>query len=281
MSWAGTNSASTAPRNSGRRPNFLTDAFSFDNLGVGNTLVHPYSWATKERLVSFFTRSSYGLKDRCVLAGVLRYDGSSKFATGHKWGLLRSLSGSWHISQEDFMRNVPFSDLRLRVGWGLQGNPGVGPYSSLLTLAATGDGRYVFGEAPVSGVIPTSDANPNLKWEQTAQYNLGLDYGLKNNRISGSIDYYVKNTSDLLLSVSVPQPAPADRRLENVGKVRNRGIELSLDALAVSRPNLTWRAGLVVAMEPNKVVHLGPYQFINNGDISGHGQSRPESQRIL
>ena len=261
--------------------NFLTDAFSFDNLGVGNTLVHPYSWATKERLVSFFTRSSYGLKDRYFLTGVLRYDGSSKFATGHKWGLFPALSGSWHISQEDFMRNVPFSDLRLRVGWGLQGNPGVGPYSSLLTLAATGDGRYVFGEAPVSGVIPTSDANPNLKWEQTAQYNLGLDYGLKNNRISGSIDYYVKNTSDLLLSVSVPQPAPADHRLENVGKVRNRGIELSLDAVALSRRNLIWRAGLVFAMERNKVIDLGPYKFINTGDVSGQGQSGQESERII
>src|SRR5256712_847965 len=261
--------------------NFLTDAFSFDNLGVGNTLIAPYSWATKERLVSFFTRSNYGLKDRYFLTGVLRYDGSSKFATGHKWGLFPALSASWHISQEDFMRDAPFSDLRLRAGWGLQGNPGVGPYSSLLTLEATGDGRYVFGDAPVSGVVPTRDANPNLKWEQTAQYNVGLDYGLKNNRFSGSIDYYVKNTSDLLLSVAVPQPAPADRRLENVGKVRNRGIELSLDALAVSRPNLTWRAGLVFPAERDRVVDLGPSQLLNTGDVSGQGQSGQESERII
>src|SRR2546426_2380635 len=261
--------------------NFLTDAFSFDNLGVGNTLIHPYSWATKERLVSFFTRSSYGLKDRYFLTGVLRYDGSSKFATGHKWGLFPALSGSWHITQEDFARNWPFSDLRLRVGYGIQGNPGVGPYASLLTLAATGDGRYVFGGSPVSGVIPTSDANPNLKWEQTAQYNVGLDFGVSNNRVSGSAEYYVKNTSDLLLSVAVPQPAPADHRLENVGKVRNRGVELSFDALLASRAKLTWRAGLVVAMERNRVVDLGPYQFINTGDVSGQGQSGQESERIL
>src|SRR2546426_9363507 len=261
--------------------NFLTDAFSFDNLGVGNTLIHPYSWATKERLVSFFTRSNYGLKDRYFLTGVLRYDGSSKFATGHQWGLFPALSGSWHITQEDFARNWPFSDLRLRVGYGIQGNPGVGPYASLLTLAATGDGRYVFGGSPVSGVIPTSDANPNLKWEQTAQYNVGLDFGVSNNRVSGSAEYYVKNTSDLLLSVAVPQPAPADHRLENVGKVRNRGVELSFDALLASRAKLTWRAGLVFAMERNRVVDLGPYQFINTGDVSGQGQSGQESERIL
>src|SRR3989442_5346371 len=111
MSWAGTNSASTAPRNSGRRPNFLTDAFSFDNLGVGNTLVHPYSWATKERLVSFFTRSSFGLKDRYFLTGVLRYDGSWKFATGGKCGLFPGLSGSWDISPQELMPKVPFSEL--------------------------------------------------------------------------------------------------------------------------------------------------------------------------
>src|SRR5207247_4143654 len=98
------------------------------------------------------------------------------------------------------------------------------------------------------------DANPTLKWEQTAQFNVALDYGFLNNRVSGSVEYYVKNTSDLLLQVSNAQPAFAEQRLANVGKVRNKGLEISIDALALSRPNFTWRAGLVFAAERNRVV---------------------------
>ncbi len=262
---------------------YVTDRFTFYNLNAGSVLVPPYSWRNDSKFVSFFSRANYSLRDRYFFTGVLRYDGASQFGAGHKWALFPAISASWHLSQENFMRNAPLglSDLRLRVGFGLQGNPGVPPYASQILLGTPSGARYIFGETAVTGVIPTSDPNPNLKWEQTSQYNFALDYGFSNNRFTGTLEYYVKNTKDLLLTVTVPPPAPAATRLENVGKIKNRGLELSLDAVAVNRPGMTWRAGLVFAAERNKVIDLGPSTFITTGYVSGQGQSNQVSQRII
>lgn len=263
--------------------NYISDALGFNSLGAGATVVRPYSWREETRLVSFFGRANYSFSDRYFLTGVLRYDGSSRFAEGHKWALFPAVSASWRISEEGFMRDAPFSisDLRLRAGWGKQGNPAVPPYSSLILLEATSGARAVFGETAVTGVVPTRNLSPDLKWEETTQFNVALDYGFSSNRFSGTIEYYVKNTSDLLLDVTVAQPAIAATRLENIGKIRNQGLEISLDALAVSRPNLTWRAGLVFAAEKNRVRDLGGRTFITTGGVSGQGQSNQVSQRIM
>jgi iron complex outermembrane receptor protein len=262
---------------------FVTDAFGYNNLGGGNTLLKPYSWREDSRFVSFFGRANYSLRDRYFLTWVTRYDGSSRFGEGKKWALFPAVSASWRLSEEAFMSGRPlgFSDLRLRVGWGLQGNPGVPPYASQILLEPSGGARYVFGEQAVTGIAPVRNPNPDLKWEQTAQYNVALDFGFLDNRFSGSLEYYVKNTSDLILDVPVPPPAPVPTRLENVGQIRNRGVELSLDAVILSRPDLTWRAGLAVAAERNKVIDLGPHTLINTGFVSGQGQSGQVSQRIM
>ena len=262
---------------------FFTDAFSFNKLDAAVTR-NDSSAATERRLVSFLSRANYGYKDRYFVTGVLRYDGSSVFAEGHKWALFPGLSASWHLSQEEFLRGSPFSDLRLRLGWGRQGNPGIPAYSSLVILQGGSSYGYPWGDVPQAGVAPFSDGNPNLKWEQTTQYNGGLDFGLLDNRLAGSVEYYVKNTSDLILDVPVPPPAQAATRLQNIGKVRNRGLEASLDALLVSRPGLTWRTGLVFALERNKVLSLDPshpLQFIRSGIVSGQGQSDQWAERIM
>lgn len=177
------------------------------------------------------------------------------------------------------MQGSPFSDLRLRAGYGLQGNPAVPPYASLLILGP--GGNYVFGEQTIVGIVPTRNANPNLRWEETAQFNVALDYGLWANRVTGTAEYYVKNTTDLLLEVPVPQPALVDRRLENIGEIRNTGFELSIDAVAVSRPELNVVAGLVFSADENEVVDLGGRSFITTGFVSGQGQSGQVSQRIM
>ena len=264
----------------GQAKGFVTDALLYNSLNAAGTL-QDSSDAIENRLVSFLSRVNYGFRDKFFVTGVLRYDGSSKFAEGHKWALFPGLSASWHLSQEEFMRGGPFSDLRLRVGWGRQGNPGIQPYQSLRTLAGGTGAAYPWGDVPQAGVIPNSVGNPDLKWEQTTQYDGGVDFGLMNNRIAGSIEYYVKNTSDLLLQVPVPQPQPSATRIENVGKLRNRGVELTLDALLVSHPGLTWRTGLVFALERNAVLDLGPHKFIRSGIVSGQGQSDQWAQRIL
>ncbi|HVH66783.1 MAG TPA: SusC/RagA family TonB-linked outer membrane protein [Gemmatimonadales bacterium] len=274
-----------------RAVGFYTDRFSFNNLGAATTKTTT-SYAEESRLVSFFTRTNVGFKDRFFLTGVLRYDGSSKFAVGHKWALFPGVSGSWHLSQEEFMRGTPFSDLRLRLGWGLQGNPGVAPYTSLITLAGNTGAAYAWGDQTQPGVQATSNGNPNLKWEQTSQVDGAVDFGLFNNRISGTVEYYHKNTKDLLLTVNVAQPALQPTQLQNVGRLTGHGLELSLDAVPVSRPGFVWRAGLVFAAERTKVVELNApcttnattgaqvCPVITTGDVSGQGQSNQEAERI-
>jgi TonB-dependent starch-binding outer membrane protein SusC len=259
---------------------FFTDAFGFNNLSVASAKTN-WSDAEDWRLVSFLSRANYGYKDRYFVTGILRYDGSSKFATGHQWALFPGLSASWHLSEEDFARSLPFSDLRLRVGWGRQGNPGIPPYQSLIVFQGGSGGSYPWGDNPQSGVYPSLNGNPNLKWEQTDQYNVGLDFGLWGNRLAGTAEYYVKNTSDLLEQVGAPQPAQSSTTLQNVGKLRNHGVELSLDALAASRSNLTWRAGITFAAQRNKVVTLGPFSFLRSGRVSGQGQSDQWAERLI
>ncbi|HXF95073.1 MAG TPA: TonB-dependent receptor, partial [Gemmatimonadales bacterium] len=262
---------------------FLTDAFSFDNLGAGNALVRPFSGRSEKRVVSFFGRANYGLNDKYFLTGVLRYDGSSVFGEGNKWGVFPAISASWRMSQESFMQGRPFglSDLRLRAGWGVTGNPAIPAYSSLPTFEPGTGFSYPWGDQPVTGVGPTRNPNPDLKWERTSQFNVALDYGFLDNRVSGTIEYYLKNTSDLLLEVLVPPPAAVSRRFENIGKVRNQGVEIALDAVPVSRPGLRWRAGLVFEANRNKVLDLGGESFIPTAGISGQGQSDQQAQRII
>ena len=258
---------------------YFTDAFGYNKLDAAVTRTDS-SWAEDWRLVSFFTRANYGYKDRFFLTGVLRYDGSSRFAVGHKWGVFPGVSASWHLSQEEFLRSSPFSDLRIRIGWGRTGNPSVPPYSSLRLITAGTGGTYPWGDAPQTGVTLLRNPNPDLKWERTNQYNGAIDFGLMNNKIAGTVEYYVKNTSDLLLEVAVPQPAEPSSRIENVGKMRNQGLEVSLDAVLASHPGLTWRAGLVFAAERNKVVDLGGGP-IRSGTVSGQGQSDVWAERLI
>jgi len=259
---------------------FFTDAFSFNNLNAATTR-SSFSNATDARLVSFFSRANIGFNDRFYVTGVLRYDGSSRFAEGHKWAAFPGISGSWHLSHESFMQNAPFSDLRVRLGWGLQGNPSVDPYTSLITLAGNTGAAYPWGDQAHGGVLATSNGNPDLKWEQTSQIDGAIDFSILNNRISGTVEYFHKNTKDLLLTIDVPQPALNSTQLKNVGRLSGHGLEVSLDALAISRPNLTWRAGLVFAAERSVVVNLGGSSFISTGFISGQGQSNAVSQRLM
>ena len=261
--------------------NFITDAFDYYNLSAGATVLSGFvgSGRTDSRLASFFGRANYGFKDRYFLTGVVRRDGSSRFGSGKQWAVFPALSASWLVSGEEFMRRLPFSELRIKGGYGLNGSQEISPYASLITLA-TGP-RATFGEVGVVGVSPNQNPNPDLKWEQTAQWNAGVDFGIGDGRFAGTVEYYVKNTSDLLLTVNVPQPAVVATRLENVGSIRNKGLEYSLDMRTLSRPNLELTLGVLGSVERNTVQSLGKTAFITSGGVSGQGQSGQNSQRIL
>jgi TonB-dependent starch-binding outer membrane protein SusC len=273
----------------GRGIGFFTDAYGFHSLDAAVTK-STASTASEARLASFFGRANVGFNERFFLTGVLRYDGSSRFSEGNKWALFPALSASWNLMQEGFMDGGTFSEFRVRAGWGLQGNPSVDPYTSLITLRSGNDASYPWGDQARSGVIASSNGNDDLKWEQTSQFDAAVDFGLWSNRVSGTIEYYTKDTKDLLLTVDVPQPALVSTQLRNVGRLKGHGFEVALNALAVSKPGLTWRAGLVFATDRNKVVDLGcgadstgvkTCPFYESGDVSGQGQSGVRAQRVM
>jgi iron complex outermembrane receptor protein len=259
---------------------FTTDALGFNGLSGGSQVQIPFSYREASRLVSFFGRANWSMLDRYFLTAVVRRDGASQFGIGNKWALFPAISGSVRLTETGFVPTGPFSELRLRAGWGKVGNPAVAPYASLLLLQADGGSRYAFGDQATTGYSPFQNPNPDLKWEETAQTNVAVDYGFMNNRFTGSLEYYVKNTTDLLFKVPVPQPAVAEDRVENIGRMRNTGIEFSLDAQLINRPDRNWNAGLVFSRDRNKVVDIGR-PFFTTGIINGPGQSGAPSQRII
>jgi TonB-dependent starch-binding outer membrane protein SusC len=264
--------------------NFITDAFRWNNLGAGATATPPVSYNEQSKLVSFFSRANYGFANKYFLTGVVRYDGSSRLAEGNKWSVFPAVSASWRLTEEGFFASKPFglSALSLRAGWGLQGNQAVRPYGTQLLLRASNAARYPFGSAITTGLLASQVANPDLKWETSEQVNVGIDYGFKDDRITGAIEFYQKTTKDLLLEVSVPQPAVVATRLENIGSLRNRGFEATIDAVLISEGSKTLSAALVGSVERNEVKSLGGDRtFIATGGVSGQGQSGRLAQRII
>jgi iron complex outermembrane receptor protein len=266
--------------------NFITDAFRWNNLGAGAqaSAPPPVSYDEESKLVSFFGRANYGYANKYFLTGVVRYDGSSRLAEGNKWSTFPALSASWRMSEEPFMQSRPLglSLLALRAGWGIQGNQSVRPYGTQLLLRASSDARYPFGSGLTTGLVAAQVANPDLKWETSTQANFGIDYGFKNDRFTGVIDFYQKTTKDLILEVAVPQPAVVSTRLENVGSLRNRGFEGSLDARLFEAQRRQLSAGLVLTVDRNEVTNLGAGRdFIITGNVFGQGQSGRFGQRII
>ena len=263
---------------------FITDVFSFNNLGAGTQAGSPapVSYIQESQLASFFSRANYGIKDKYFLTGVVRRDGSSRLAEGHKWSTFPALSASWRISNEDFMRGSRFSTLAVRAGWGRQGNQAVQPYATQLLLRSDNGAKYPFGNTITTGLAAGQVANPDLKWETAEQTNVGLDWGLRSDRITGVFDVYQKTTKDLLLRVPVPQPAVVDSRIENIGSVRNRGIEATIEARLMETGSKSLSSGLLLSIERNQVQSLGEgREFIITGGVFGQGQSGRFGQRLI
>ncbi len=264
---------------------FLTDAFQWNNLGAGTSegSPAPTSYIEQSRLASFFTRANLGFRNKYFLTGVLRNDGSSRLAPGNKWAVFPAVSASWRLSEEAFMQNnALFSNLSVRLGWGVQGNQSVRPYGTQLLLRTNNDARYPFGNSVITGFAASQVANPDLTWETSTQVNVGIDYGIKGDRFTGTLELYQKKTKDLLFDVPVAQPAVVSTRLENVGSLNVRGFEASLDAQLFSGANASMTSGLVFTMERNEIDALGlDRQFIITGSVNGQGQSGKFAQRLI
>ena len=247
-------------------PNDLTGAF---NLNAG-TLPRVGSGDTEWALLSWLGRVNYNVADRYLLTLTGRADGSSRFGENSKWGFFPSASAAWRIINEPFFKNQKlFDDLKLRLSYGVTGNQEIGLYNSLARLATT---NYVYGNALTVGYSPNATApNPDLKWEQTQQYNAGLDMGWLDNRITATVDAYRSTTRDLLLRVSLPASTGFQNQLQNVGSVRNGGVEASISTLNLSRRGFTWRTTFNAAANRNRVLNLGAATEIPNTDDKGIG----------
>jgi TonB-dependent starch-binding outer membrane protein SusC len=263
---------------------FITNQFGVNNLGSGTAAKSPlpYSFENESQLVSFFSRANYGFANKYFLTGVMRYDGSSRLASGHQWALFPAVSGSWRLSEEPFFKGGPFSNLSLRAGWGKQGNQAVLPYQTQLLLRTDNGAAYPFGGVVTTGLRAAQVGNPDLKWETATQTNVGVDYGVWNDRLTGSLEFYNKTTKDLLFEVSVPQPAVVPTRLENIGSLRNRGLEASVDGEMWRAGQHSLTGGLVLSVERNKVLSLGDTarKSIQTAFVNGQGQSNQYAELI-
>ncbi len=258
---------------------FLSDATSSNNMGAGSWLARGdakmASLKKDETLIAFFGRVNYSYEGKYVAQFSLRREGSSKFGDNHKWGNFPAFSVAWNMTNEEFMKNIDYvSSLKLRTGYGVTGNSGIDPYRSKVSLG-TG-GFYIQDGEWLQTYGPSSNPNPNLRWEKKKEWNVGVDFGFIQNRLGGSIDLFKRTTSDLLESYSTQLPPfIQDNIYTNVGEVSSKGLEITLNTVPVSIRNFTWRSDATFSTNSNKLVRFSndvyKIEYKEYGNIGGYG----------
>lgn len=252
----------------------VTDATKKVTIGSG---------LTDRQLESYMIRLNYGFNERYLLTVSGRWDGASQLADGHKWDFFPSAALAWRIGEEDFIKNLNWvSSLKLRLGVGVTGNSAVAPYNTKgditgIYLPFNGaDGKlwnvlgYTTNEPYYSGTQLTM-ANPNLGWEKTTQWNIGIDYGFLNSRIFGSIDFYWSKTNDLIMSTTIPTLTGFPSTMSNIGKTKNHGVEFTLNAIPVQTKDFQWETDFNIAYQKDEIVELayGKNDMVDNGWFIG------------
>jgi len=236
-----------------------TDAFGTANTGIAEDLRSSNS-IIENRLISFFGRLNYNIDEKYLLTASLRRDGSSRFGESNRWGLFPSAALAWRILEEDFAAGLgnTFSDLKLRVGYGITGNQEIGDYQYLPVYQFSDQqAQYQLGDRFVNTIRPNA-YDAGLKWEETSSLNIGVDFGFFSNRLSGSLEVYQKTTDDLLFTVNVPAGTNlSDRVLTNIGTLENQGIELSLTGVVYDRPRFGLDLSGNVSFNRGEITKLG------------------------
>jgi TonB-linked SusC/RagA family outer membrane protein len=237
---------------------FSNDATGYNNLRSGATTDWPTSLAYTSTLNSFLGRVSYGYREKYNATATFRADGSSRFSPGHRWGYFPSLGLSWNIDRESFFRDSKISrkisHLQLRLSGGTVGNQEIGDFRYIANIVPT---TYYFNDVPTTAYILENLSNDKLKWETTESYNLGVNIGLLNDRITFTLDGYYKLTNDLLLDVPVEDVTGFTSALRNAGSISNKGIEFESNFLVIDRKKLHWNIGFNLAHNVNRVESLG------------------------
>ena len=237
------------------------------NLAGGANSNSSTSGFTKTNLMSYLARANYVWKDRYFVTASIRFDGSSKLAEGNKWGAFSSAALAWRISGEEFMKDLTWlSNLKLRLSFGQTGNDNVSAYQTQGSIS--GAKYYTFGTSDVIGYVPNNLRNLDLGWERTTEWNVGLDFGFLNNRISGSFEYYNRLTKDLIMNKTVPVTTGYSSVKANVGSVRNTGFEAIINSENIRTRDFLWTTSLNFAYNKNKIVDL---QY--KEDLSSRGES--------
>ena len=274
--------------------NFYNDDLTYHNLGVANNIsindVISNNLSTL-RMISFYGRVNYSYKSKYLLQATVRRDGSSAFGVNNRWGTFPSVSAAWRITEEDFMKDQSvFDDLKLRIGYGVSGNSlGFDAFYSRPIYGATGWFTYVDANGTSSQyriLGATRNSNPDLKWETTGMFNIGVDFGFLNNRLTGTIEYYDKRTSDLIFDYAVSTNRyPYGWMTANVGDISNKGVEITINAVPVKTHNFTWSTTLNLSHNKNVVEKLSndmysvEYSDRANPDVGGYTST--QVQRIM
>ncbi len=251
----------------GSLPNIPIDAFSVDTFD--NT----------DELQSFFGRINYSLYDKYLFTGTVRADGSSRFGGNNQYGVFPSAAFAWKLNQEDFINEETFSTLKLRLSYGITGNQdGLGYGQFVNRTRWDGLGIQANSQLTAPATSEVAFANPDLKWESTAQYALGLDFGFNNDRFTGSIDAYRKETTDILLNLPAVQPATTPFVFQNIdGTLVNQGIELALDYDILVSENFNWNANFNISYNENELTNYdGPN--LQAGNLYGQGLTGTTAQ---
>lgn len=264
--------------------NFPTDYYGYYNIGSGTKLTDGNasmsSYKEESKLIGWFGRVSYGYGNRYNVLASVRYEGSSKFGNNHKWGAFPSVSLGWNIMNEKFMSSAHkwLDNLKLRVGYGITGVIPGNAYQSLLRYTYSGGNYYRNGKWQ-QGLKAVSNSNPDLKWEKANELNIGLDWAVLGERLSGSIDYYYKRTSDMLFDYAVPSPPNLyTSTYANVGKMRNSGIEILINAVPVRTRDFEWSTSLTLQHNNNKLVSLSNDLYQTDNILWMQGVSDPVTQ---
>lgn len=242
----------------------FNDANGWNNLGVADTQTVE-STALESTGVSSMFRLNYRFMDRYGLTLTARRDGSSVFGMDNKFATFPSAAFAWSASRENFMKDISWLDLlKFRISYGKTGNQAIDPYQSLERSKIT---QYVFGDGGATsvGIYPSGLSNSNLSWETTISSNIGVDFGILGNRISGTFEYYDMKTIDLLLDRALPSPTGFSKVITNLGEVNNSGVELSLNALVLEKGKFEWSSNFVFSHNKNKIVNLYGSDSNNDG----------------
>lgn len=238
----------------GEAYDFPLDDFGTDNLGLGATPSNVNSGKTDRRKLSFFGRAFYSYADRYMITSTIRADASTVFAEKNKWGFFPSFAAAWTVSNESWMRGVrEIDNLKLRAGWGTVGNDRISSYLSLDLLASA---RYGQGGKLVTVLYPSQLPNENLRWEGSTTTNVGVDLSMFKNRLSLTVDAFLKDSKDLLLAQSLSLVSGFESQWQNVGKIRNKGIEITLNTININKRHFSWTTDFNISFIRNKLLSL-------------------------